>query len=89
MSYQLAMSPYLHSVEKQQNVDECEDTKYAYTDLQEHGRSLHRGLEKGSLASGPVGSRDRCLMGSGDTYNPQKTDIGYVHNLGQRTSDVR
>ena len=34
--------------------------KYASTDLQEHGRSLHRGLENGSL---PVGSRGRDRVG--------------------------
>ena len=34
--------------------------KYASTDLQEHGRSLHRGLENGSLL---VGSRGRDRVG--------------------------
>jgi len=55
-----------------------EDSKYAYTGLQEHGRSLHRGLENGSL---PVGSRGRYPGGLGTQHksskNP-KTDAGYT-----------
>ena len=62
-----------------------EDSKYACTDLQEHGRSLHRGLKNGSL---PAGSRGRDPVGFGTTHKsrakPQKKNkinVGYTRNL--------
>ena len=42
-----------------------EDSKYACTDLQEHVRRLHQGLENGSLL---VGSRVRDAVGLGTKH---------------------
>ena len=64
MSYQLATSPDLYSVEKQQNVDEWKSVSMqAQTDRSMDGGSLHRGLENGCLQ---VGSRGRDPVRSGD-----------------------
>jgi len=45
MYYLFATSPDLYAVEKQQTNWRVEESKYASTDLRDHGRSLLRGLE--------------------------------------------
>jgi len=47
-----------------------EDSKYACTDLQEHVRRLHKGLENGSLL---VGSWGRHPVGLGTKHKSSKT----------------
>jgi len=88
MCYQLAMLPALHSVEKQQNVDEW---KTASMQAQEHGRSLHRGLENGSLLVGSRRCGDRVGLGTKHKSSKKKTktDAGYIHDVRERALDVR
>jgi len=66
MSYQLATLPALHSVEKQQNVDEW---KTASMQSQTYRRMDVACLENGSLL---VGSRGRDPVGLGTKHKTSK-----------------
>jgi len=56
------------------------DSKYASTDLQEHGRSLHRGLD--------LGAETQCGLGSTTITPPPKTDEGYIHITQSQRGDI-
>ena len=68
-----------------------EDSKYASIDPQEHGRSLHRGLENGSLLVGSRRCGDRVGLGTKHKSSKKKTktDAGYIHDVRERALDVR
>jgi len=89
MSYQLATSPDLHSLEKQQNVDQWK-TASMHAQTCRSMDAACTGVWKTEVSQWGPGAGTR--WGLGTKYKsskiPQKTDVDYIHNFIEGTLNV-